>query len=381
MNVATGYKSLENNTTGSSNIASGYQALASNTTAANNVGIGTWALVYNVTGEHNTAIGNYALRDSGKVQTAGTFVTGVTYTIQTTGTTDFTACGAANSNVGTVFTATGAGSGTGTASPNTDSNVAVGRDALVANTSGAANVACGRAALSYNTTGDQNTAVGLQSLDRNTTGTKNTGCGTHSLRYHQTGDQCVGVGDHSLYNLTSGSNVIGIGFESGTASSPSGALTDESNIVCIGDDNITAAHVEVSWSIGSDERDKTDFTALDLGLDFVNDLKPVTYKWDKRSKYGDKDADDYDLAAQTPDGTHKEDWLDIGFKAQEVEALEIAAGYNKSNKTNLIASQTEDGKRMTLQYNKFIPVLVKAVQELSAENEALLTRIEALENA
>jgi hypothetical protein len=35
------------------------------------------------------------------------------------------------------------------------------------------------------------------------------------------------------------------------------------------------------------------------------------------------------LTAQTPDGTHKEDWLDIGFKAQDVEALEVAAGYNK----------------------------------------------------
>jgi hypothetical protein len=68
------------------------------------------------------------------------------------------------------------------------------------------------------------------------------------------------------------------------------------------------------------QRDKTDFTALDLGLDFVKALAPVTYKWDKRSKYGDKTANDYDLLDQTPDGTHKEDWLDIGFKAQEVRS-------------------------------------------------------------
>jgi len=47
--------------------------------------------------------------------TAGSFVVGTVYTILTAGTTDFTAIGAANSNVGTTFTATGVGTGTGTA--------------------------------------------------------------------------------------------------------------------------------------------------------------------------------------------------------------------------------------------------------------------------
>ncbi len=47
--------------------------------------------------------------------TAGNFVVGVEYKIVTTGTTDFTAIGAANSDPGTIFTATGAGTGTGTA--------------------------------------------------------------------------------------------------------------------------------------------------------------------------------------------------------------------------------------------------------------------------
>ena len=47
--------------------------------------------------------------------TAGSFVIGNTYTIKTAGTTDFTLIGASDSNVGTVFTATGVGAGTGTA--------------------------------------------------------------------------------------------------------------------------------------------------------------------------------------------------------------------------------------------------------------------------
>ena len=47
--------------------------------------------------------------------TSGSFVIGTRYKIVTVGTTDFTSIGAANNNVGTVFTATGVGSGTGTA--------------------------------------------------------------------------------------------------------------------------------------------------------------------------------------------------------------------------------------------------------------------------
>ena len=47
---------------------------------------------------------------------AGDFITGDSYTIVTVGTTDFTAIGASDNNVGTTFTATGAGTGTGVAS-------------------------------------------------------------------------------------------------------------------------------------------------------------------------------------------------------------------------------------------------------------------------
>ena len=47
--------------------------------------------------------------------TAGAFIIGHKYTITTAGNTDFTAIGAADSNVNTVFTATGVGTGTGVA--------------------------------------------------------------------------------------------------------------------------------------------------------------------------------------------------------------------------------------------------------------------------
>lgn len=47
--------------------------------------------------------------------TGGQFIIGRSYTIATAGDTNFVAIGAANNNVGTVFTATGVGAGTGTA--------------------------------------------------------------------------------------------------------------------------------------------------------------------------------------------------------------------------------------------------------------------------
>ena len=107
---------------------------------------------------------------------------------------------------------------------------------------------------------------------------------------------------------------------------------------------------------------------MEMGLDFVNKLEPVTYRWDKRSKYVEQGKDFKDLIT---DGTHKEDWLDTGFLAQDVEKLESEYGYNIADKTNLTTTLSNDGNQYGLIYSKFIPMLVKSVQELSAKVEEL----------
>jgi hypothetical protein len=120
-----------------------------------------------------------------------------------------------------------------------------------------------------------------------------------------------------------------------------------------------------------------------MGLDFVNKLEPVTYHWDKRVRYVSKeDLKDgsVDLNDVVHDGTHKEDWTDIGFLAQAVEKLEEAYGHKMSDKTNLTTDMTEDGA-YGLTYAKFVPILTKAIQELSAKNTALEARVKALEDA
>jgi hypothetical protein len=227
--------------------------------------------------------------------------------------------------------------------------------------------------------GAANTAVGYLSQGANT-GNNNTSVGRYSLQ-NSTGSNNTAIGDQAGVSQTSGGNNLFLGKDAGFTGSPGGNITTANNTICIGDENITVANIQVSLTVASDQRDKTDFTPLDVGLDFVKQLNPVTYKWDKRSNYGDKSLEDYDLNAQTPDGTHKEDWLDVGFKAQEVEALEKEAGYKIADKTNLTTTLSDDGKQYGMQYEKFIPILVKAVQELSAKNDALEARIKTLEGS
>jgi len=237
--------------------------------------------------------------------------------------------------------------------------------------------------LGSNVANDRAVAIGVNALTtmNNTTvdDNYNIGIGYQAGTAVTTGYWNTMVGGEAGSALTSGHNNLFLGKDAGITGSPGGNFTNHSERIVLGDHDIVEANIQVDWTVASDQRDKTDFTALDLGLNFVKALAPVTYKWDKRSKYGDKYADDYDLNTQTPDGTHKEDWLDIGFKAQEVEALEIAAGYNKDNKTNLTTTLSGDGKQYGIQYSKFVPILVKAIQEQNALIESLTARITTLE--
>jgi len=101
-------------------------------------------------------------------------------------------------------------------------------------------------------------------------------------------------------------------------------------------------------------------------LSFVCALRPVTFKWDERCNYEDG----------VPDGSKKRDKAQLGFLAQEVISVEKLFG--ASSKALLIADDEED-ERLKITETKFIPVLVKAIQELSDKNDALEARLAALE--
>ena len=319
-NVAVGYEALEDVTTGSNNTGIGYRGAMNITSGNYNTALGTFTMYANTSGSRNTALGYQAL-----------------------------------------YSASG-----------NDHNTAVGNRALVAATNNGSCTAVGSQALEDCTeNGHNNTAIGVRASYKTTSGQYNTSLGVDALEDNQTGQYNTACGSNALGNV-SGSNNSGLGYSAGKAGSPGGQLGNVSNRIVLGNGDITHLYCETSSISTSDERDKTDFTDLDIGLDFVKSLKPYTFKWDKRHKYVDWDKNpDTDLNSITNDGTHKDAQLDLGFKAQEVEALEVAAGYKKEDETNLVIDLTDDGTKYGIKYEKLVPILVKAIQELEARVKEL----------
>ena len=336
------------NTTGASNTAVGKSALYANTTGADNVAVGSLALDANTTASYNTAVGKNAL---------GANTTGTQNSALGWGAGLGITTGGDNTAIGSAVMYGGAGV-TGT------DNTGVGREALHTVTSGSGNTSVGNGALKANTTAANNTAVGSLALTANTTGAEAVAIGANALVSATDGGSNVAVGYKAGEDVTTGGNNIFLGKETGRSGSPGGSITTESNEVVMGNNNISVANIQVAWTAHSDKRDKTDVSPLDLGLDFIKKLEPVTYRWDKRSKYSDDQS-------VTPDGTHKEEQLEGGFLAQDVEVIENQHGYQQSDKTNLITRLSNDGMMYGITYSKLIPMLVKAVQELSAEVEFL----------
>ena len=170
------------------------------------------------------------------------------------------------------------------------------------------------------TTCTGNIAIGHFAQGRVSNNSNNTAVG------HVTGSFCTGQN-----NLLLGSNA-------GNGSSPSGSLGNSDNNVVLGDNSISNLFCADTSISSSDSRDKTDVTNFSIGLAWINALRPVTYRWDRRTWYG-TDAEPYG----TPDGSKKRQRLHIGFLAQEALEVEKANGYANSNDDSLLVNLTDDG--------------------------------------
>ena len=291
-------------------------------------------------------------------------------------------------------------------------NAAIGKDALNSNTTGTKNIAIGTSALQTNTTASNNIAIGHQAM-QNSTGNKiqSVAIGSQALQSGATGSVAIGnaagasstqsivavglnalsgstgssntaLGTSAGFNNTTGSNNTFMGFAAAAGntitgsqntclgSSTGGFIDTGSNNTCLGyqaqvsgsgaSDEFVLGNANVAVlscavttiSSLSDARDKKEVEELPVGLGFIEKLKPVKFVWDDRNEEG------------------KHDIKDFGFVAQDLKATqeeEGAADYLK-----LVYEGNPE--KLQASYGKLIPILVKAIQELSEEVKQLKSK-------
>jgi hypothetical protein len=247
-------------------------------------------------------------------------------------------------------------------------NTALGINALQANTTGVNNTAIGHHALQANTTGFYNTAIGHHALYSNTTGFYNTAIGHHALYSNTTGVSNTALGYLALEANTTGTNNTAIGFYAGTYGYGIN-ITTHSNHVILGNSNVTdLICADTTISGHSDARDKKDIEALDFsGLAYINALIPRKFTWNMRKCVGSK-----------------KDITEIGFIAQEVESVQNSVyavpGIVSTYDIDYTDPETDENivtDQKLVAPARLIPILVKAIQELTLRVELLETALQA----
>jgi len=339
------------------NTVVGNNALAVNT-GINNTAIGNSALAANTNGDYNTAVGLSALQAN---------VTGT-----------------ANTAIG---------NGSAVANQGGNSNTSLGSDSLFTNISGNGNTAIGKGALQNNTSSD-NTAVGSTCLVNNTIGTLNTAVGNSSLLYNTQGTHNSAFGYASLLNNATGINNTALGREAlnGVSSFNNctglgyNAQVTASDQIQLGS-GTTTCYTNGALQNRSDIRDKAEVRNTILGLDFINELRPVDYKWDIREDYktemptqGELSDEDFKIVMDewlesvkldnlTHDGTNTRTRYHHGLIAQEVKDVIEASGVDFGGFQDHSVNGGQDV--LSIGYTELIAPMIKAIQELTARINVL----------
>lgn len=251
-------------------------------------------------------------------------------------------------------------------------NSAFGQSSLNTNSSGFENSAFGSFSLSGNTTGYQNSAFGRRTMNNNSTGNQNTAFGYDALYSNTAGFQNTAIGNSSLLNNTGNYNTA-LGYNAGST------ITSGANLTCLGIDaapttptalnQITLGNIYVTSlrcnvqtiTSLSDARDKKNITDLSLGLDFITKLKPRQFNWDKREWYEDNKSD----------GSKMQETKTAGFIAQEFDEVQTS---ENAEWLNLVLKDNPEKWEAT--YGNLLPVIVKAVQDLKAEKDIEIAKLQ-----
>ena len=314
---------MYSNQTGYSCTAVGAQSLYSNISGRANTATGAFALTADLIGEANTATGAYALYSD----------------------------------------------------KSGDGNTATGAQAMFYNVDGYHNTSTGVSSLYYNQSGAYQSAHGFEALYYNTTGTLNTATAYHALYKNTTGSYNVAMGVTALLNNTTGSQNTGIGASTNVSGGNLtnatvigyGAVVNASNKVVIGNSNVTVIGGQVGWSTLSDLRFKKNLQDNIPGLAFINKLKPITYNLDAKKYEQFLGVDDSLINKDARKYMESEKIIRSGFIAQDVEKAAKEINYNFDG----VHAPENDKDNYSLVYAELVPSLVKAVQELSKENDSL----------
>ena len=288
--VAMGYEAGFSSDATNDNTIIGFQAHKTNTTGVENVVIGSKAMNLGDGGDHNIAIGTEALENGG----------------------------------------------------NQIQNIAIGYRALNNMSGGFQNVAIGDEAMNSSVNAWGSVAIGDSALPV-AEGIVNVAIGQSAGNNISTGAQNVCIGRSAGNGLTTGDNNIIIG---SNAVQSSNTISNE---ITLGNPNITTLRCQqTSITSLSDARDKKDVEDLNVGLDVINDLRPVKFVWDTR------------------DGAIK-DVKEFGFIAQELDEVQQKHGIEDS--LRLVLKNNPD--KLEAAPGKLIPILVQAIKDLEKEIDEL----------
>jgi hypothetical protein len=193
----------------------------------------------------------------------------------------------------------------------------------------------------------------------NTSGNDNVAVGFQSLYFNSTGGQNTAIGTYAYYNGNY-SNSTAIGYNT---------AINASNLVRIGNSSVTSIGGFQNWSNVSDKRFKTNITEDVVGLEFVLNLRPVTYNLDTEkidSFLGTESTSAVDR--------QKSQIRQSGFIAQEVEQTAKAVGFEFSG----VDKPKNEEDYYGLRYAEFVVPLVKGMQEQQQIIEGLIQQVESL---
>jgi hypothetical protein len=334
-------------------VAIGRRSATAITSGQENVAIGYQSLMETTTGDYNTAVGHNSMsQDAGLANTNNTFM---------------------GRNSGGGNWTTGACS----------HNTGIGANSMAGAMNGALNnTAVGSHSLEALTTGDYNVAIGAYALDEIVTGGYNVAIGHNALGNLDAGEnENVAIGNNAGLNLDGGINNVLIGANvngsagnangqivigkdvTGSAGNSTATLGLSSNKVSISLDGS-----DTSWAASSDERLKENIQTSTAGLSFINELRPVTFNW-KKAKDVDNSMSQYQDSEEPVLGAEGSYGKTMhGFIAQEVKSTidkhsDLKEGFG-------MWQEWEDGTQ-AVSDGALVPMLVKAVQELSARVEEL----------